>query len=102
MRTFLIVDRLLNSDIFDRLLNSDKASSNRTEIFESCDYILRPEITKLMLGNLDRGEEIFRIRKIVNTSSQDVIDAFKLAFKIKDDFPKALAVYEEKTMETRE
>lgn len=93
MRTFLIVDREVNKSC--RLNSLDK------KIFES-DYVLRPEITKLMLGNLDRGEEIFRIRKIVNTSSQDVIDAFKLAFKIEEDFPKALAVYEEKSMETRE
>lgn len=93
MRTFLIVDREVNKNY--RLNYSDK------KIFES-DYVLRPEITKLMLGNLDRGEEIFRIRKIVNTSSQDVIDVFKLAFKIEEDFPKALAVYEEKSMETRE
>lgn len=88
MSTFLIVNRVLNS-------------RKKLEIFES-DYVLIPERTKLMLGNLDRGEEIFRIRKIVNTSSQDVIDAFKIAFKIEDDFPKALAVYEEQTMENRE
>lgn len=93
MRTFLIVDREVNKTY--------RFNSLKKKIFES-DYVLRPEITKLMLGNLDRGEEIFRIRKIVNTSSQDVIDAFKLAFKIEEDFPKALAVYEEKTMETRE
>lgn len=88
MSTFLIVNRVLNS-------------RKKLEIFES-DYVFRPESTKLMLGNLGRGEEIFRIRKIVNTSSQDVIDAFKIAFKIEDDFPKALAVYEEQTMENRE
>ena len=47
MRTFLIVDREVNKNY--RLNYSDK------KIFES-DYVLRPEITKLMLGNLDRGE----------------------------------------------
>lgn len=92
MRTFLIVDRLLNSD---------KASSYRTEIFES-EYIMSADKTKFMLGELNNGKELFRIRKIVNTSSQDVIDAFELAFKIEEDFPKALAVYEERLMETRE
>ena len=91
MSTFLIVDRVLKSE------NCRK----KLEIFES-GYVFRPEITKLMLGNLDKGKEIFRIRKIVNTSSQDFIDALKLSFKIEDDFPKALAVYEEQTMENRE
>lgn len=100
MRTFLIVDRLLTNDMKSKNY-VEEFFRKEPEIFES-DYVLRPEITKLMLGNLDKGEEIFRIRKIVNTSSQDVIDAFKLAFKIEEDFPKALAVYEEKTMETRE
>lgn len=88
MRTFLIVDRLLNSD---------KASSYRTEIFES-EYIMSTDKTKLMLGELDKGRELFRIRKIVNTSNQDVIDALKIAYKI-DEFPKAMAVYEERVME---
>lgn len=88
MRTFLIVDRLLNSD---------KASSYRTEIFES-EYIMSTDKTKLMLGELDKGKELFRIRKIVNTSNQDVIDALKIAYKI-DEFPKAMAVYEERVME---
>lgn len=91
MRTFLIVDRLLNSD---------KASSYRTEIFES-EYIMSNDSTKFMLGKLDKGKELFRIRKIVNTSNLDVIDAFKIAYKI-DEFPKAIAVYEERLMETRE
>lgn len=91
MRTFLIVDRLLNSD---------KASSYRTEIFES-EYIMSNDKTKLMLGELDKGKELFRIRKIVNTSNLDVIDALKIAYKI-DEFPKAIAVYEERLMETRE
>ncbi len=91
MRTFLIVDRLLNSD---------RTSSYRTEIFES-EYIMSTDNTKLMLGELDKGKELFRIRKIVNTSSQDVIDALKIAYKI-DEFPKAMAVYEERLMETRE
>lgn len=91
MRTFLIVDRLLNSD---------RASSYRTEIFES-EYIMSTDKTKLMLGELDKGKELFRIRKIVNTSNIDVIDALKIAYKI-DEFPKAIAVYEERLMETRE
>lgn len=91
MRTFLIVDRLLNSDM---------ASSYRTEIFES-EYIMSNDKTKLMLGELDKGKELFRIRKIVNTSNLDVIDALKIAYKI-DEFPKAIAVYEERLMETRE
>lgn len=91
MRTFLIVDRLLNSDM---------ASSYRTEIFES-EYIMSTDKTKLMLGELDKGKELFRIRKIVNTSNLDVIDALKIAYKI-DEFPKAIAVYEERLMETRE
>lgn len=91
MRTFLIVDRLLNSDM---------ASSYRTEIFES-EYIMSTDKTKLMLGELDKGKELFRIRKIVNTSNIDVIDALKIAYKI-DEFPKAIAVYEERLMETRE
>jgi hypothetical protein len=91
MRTFLIVDRLLNSD---------RASSYRTEIFES-EYIMSTDKTKLMLGELDKGKELFRIRKIVNTSNLDVIDALKIAYKI-DEFPKAIAVYEERLMETRE
>jgi hypothetical protein len=91
MRTFLIVDRLLNSD---------RASSYRTEIFES-EYIMSNDKTKLMLGELDKGKELFRIRKIVNTSNLDVIDALKIAYKI-DEFPKAIAVYEERLMETRE
>ena len=91
MRTFLIVDRLLNSD---------RASVYRTEIFES-EYIMSTDKTKLMLGELDKGKELFRIRKIVNTSNLDVIDALKLAYKI-DEFPKAIAVYEERLMETRE
>ena len=86
MRTFLIVDRLLNSD---------RASSYRTEIFES-EYIMSNDKTKLMLGELDKGRELFRIRKIVNTSNSDVIDALKIAYKI-DEFPKA--VYEERLME---
>lgn len=90
MRTFLIVDRLLNSD---------RASSYRTEIFES-EYIMSNDKTKLMLGELDKGKELFRIRKIVNTSNLDVIDALKIAYKI-DEFPKAIAVYEERLMETR-
>lgn len=90
MRTFLIVDRLLNSDM---------ASSYRTEIFES-EYIMSTDKTKLMLGELDKGKELFRIRKIVNTSNLDVIDALKIAYKI-DEFPKAIAVYEERLMETR-
>lgn len=87
MATFLIVNRVLNS-------------RKKLEIFES-DYVFRPESTKLMLGNLGRGEEIFRIRKIVNTSNLDVIDALKIAYKV-DEFPKAIAVYEERLMETRE
>ena len=91
MRTFLIVDRLLNSD---------RVSSYRTEIFES-EYIMSNDSTKLMLGELDKGKELFRIRKIVNTSNLDVIDALKIAYKI-DEFPKAIAVYEERLMETRE
>lgn len=91
MRTFLIVDRLLNSD---------RASSYRTEIFES-EYIMSTDKTKLMLGELDKGKELFRIRKIVNTSNLDVIDALKIAYKV-DEFPKAIAVYEERLMETRE
>ena len=91
MRTFLIVDRLLNSD---------RASSYRTEIFES-EYIMSNDSTKFMLGKLDKGKELFRIRKIVNTSNLDVIDALKIAYKI-DEFPKAIAVYEERLMETRE
>lgn len=91
MRTFLIVDRLLNSDM---------ASSYRTEIFES-EYIMSTDKTKLMLGELDKGKELFRIRKIVNTSNLDVIDALKISYKI-DEFPKAIAVYEERLMETRE
>lgn len=91
MRTFLIVDRLLNSD---------RASSYRTEIFES-EYIMSTDKTKLMLGELDKGKELFRIRKIVNTSNLDVIDALKIAYKI-DEFPKAIAVYEERLMEIRE
>lgn len=91
MRTFLIVDRLLNSD---------RASSYRTEIFES-EYIMSTDKTKLMLGELDKGKELFRIRKIVNTSNLDVIDALKIAYKI-DEFPKVIAVYEERLMETRE
>lgn len=91
MRTFLIVDRLLNSDM---------ASSYRTEIFES-EYIMSTDKTKLMLGELDKGKELFRIRKIVNTSNLDVIDALKIAYKV-DEFPKAIAVYEERLMETRE
>lgn len=91
MRTFLIVDRLLNSD---------RASVYRTEIFES-EYIMSTDKTKLMLGELDKGKELFRIRKIVNTSNLDVIDALKIAYKI-DEFPKAIAVYEERLMETRE
>lgn len=77
MRTFLIVDRLLNSDM---------ASSYRTEIFES-EYIMSTDKTKLMLGELDKGKELFRIRKIVNTSNLDVIDALKIAYKV-DEFPK--------------
>lgn len=100
MRTFLIVDRLLDSENCYENEN-ELFFRKHLKIFES-GYEFRPEITKLMLGNLDKGEEIFRIRKIVNTSSQDVIDAIKLAFKIEEDFPKALAVYEEKTMEIRE
>lgn len=88
MRTFLIVDRLLNSD---------KASSYRTEIFES-EYIMSADKTKFMLGELDKGKELFRIRKIVSTSNLDVIDALKIAYKI-DEFPKAMAVYEERLME---
>lgn len=100
MRTFLIVDRLLTNDMKSKNY-VEEFFRKEPEIFES-DYVLRPEITKLMLGELNNGKELFRIRKIVNTSSQDVIDAFKLAFKIEDDFPKALAVYEEQTMETRE
>lgn len=91
MRTFLIVDRLLNSD---------RASFYRTEIFES-EYIMSTDKTKLMLGELDKGKELFRIRKIVNTSNLDVIDALKIAYKI-DEFPKAIAVYEERLMEIRE
>lgn len=91
MRTFLIVDRLLNSD---------KASVYRTEIFES-EYIMSTDKTKLMLGELDKGKELFRIRKIVSTSNLDVIDALKIAYKI-DEFPKAIAVYEERLMEIRE
>ena len=91
MRTFLIVDRLLNSD---------RASVYRTEIFES-EYIISTDKTKLMLGELDKGKELFRIRKIVNTSNLDVIDALKIAYKI-DEFPKAIAVYEERLMEIRE
>lgn len=91
MRTFLIVDRLLNSD---------RASVYRTEIFES-EYIMSTDKTKLMLGELDKGKELFRIRKIVNTSNLDVIDALKIAYKI-DEFPKAIAVYEERLMEIRE
>lgn len=90
MRTFLIVDRLLNSD---------RTSSYRTEIFES-EYIMSTDKTKLMLGELDKGKELFRIRKIVNTSNLDVIDALKIAYKV-DEFPKAIAVYEERLMETR-
>ena len=88
MRTFLIVDRLLNSD---------KASSYRTEIFES-EYIMSEDKTVFMLGELDKGKELFRIRKIVSTSNLDVIDALKIAYKI-DEFPKAMAVYEERLME---
>ena len=90
MRTFLIVDRLLNSD---------KASSYRTEIFES-EYIMSVDADKtiFMLGELDKGKELFRIRKIVNTGSLDVIEALKIAYKI-DEFPKAMAVYEERLME---
>lgn len=88
MRTFLIVDRLLNSD---------KASSYRTEIFES-EYIMSVDKTVFMLGELDKGKELFRIRKIVSTSNLDVIDALKIAYKI-DEFPKAMAVYEERLME---
>lgn len=91
MRTFLIVDRLLNSD---------RASVYRTEIFES-EYIMSTDKTKLMLGEFDKGKELFRIRKIVSTSNLDVIDALKIAYKI-DEFPKAIAVYEERLMETRE
>lgn len=91
MRTFLIVDRLLNND---------RASVYRTEIFES-EYIMSTDKTKLMLGELDKGKELFRIRKIVNTSNLDVIDALKIAYKI-DEFPKAIAVYEERLMEIRE
>lgn len=91
MRTFLIVDRLLNSDM---------ASVYRTEIFES-EYIMSTDKTKLMLGELDKGKELFRIRKIVSTSNLDVIDALKIAYKI-DEFPKAIAVYEERLMEIRE
>lgn len=91
MRTFLIVDRLLNND---------RASVYRTEIFES-EYIMSTDKTKLMLGELDKGKELFRIRKIVNTSNLDVIDALKIAYKV-DEFPKAIAVYEERLMETRE
>lgn len=90
MRTFLIVDRLLYSD---------RASSYRTEIFES-EYIMSVDADKtiFMLGELDKGKELFRIRKIVNTGSLDVIDALKIAYKI-DEFPKAIAVYEERLME---
>lgn len=88
MRTFLIVDRLLNSD---------KVSSYRTEIFES-EYIMSADKTVFMLGELDKGKELFRIRKIVSTSNLDVIDALKIAYKI-DEFPKAMAVYEERLME---
>lgn len=100
MRTFLIVDRLLNSENCYENEN-ELFFRKQPEIFES-GYVFRTESTKLMLGELNNCKELFRIRKIVNTSSQDVIDAFKLAFEIEDDFPKALAVYEEQTMETRE
>lgn len=100
MRTFLIVDRLLTSDM--ELKNDVEVFfKKRPEIFES-EYIMSADKTKLMLGELKNGKEVFRIRKIVNTSSQDVIDALKIAFRLEDDFPKALAVYEEQTMETRE
>lgn len=100
MRTFLIVDRLLTNDMKSKNY-AEEFFRKKPEIFES-EYIMSADKTKLMLGELNNGKELFRIRKIVNTSSQDVIDAFKLAFKIEDDFPKTLAVYEEQTMETRE
>ena len=62
MRTFLIVDRLLTNDMKSKNY-VEEFFRKEPEIFES-DYVLRPEITKLMLGNLDKGEEIFRSERL--------------------------------------